>query len=315
MNYLYNVTLPFSNSEIYYRELSSKDQLNLSKINVLFPSNEDKTNTLDYIKLLKNIISNCIENTDVFSDLNIIEYVLFITKLRIVSIGNELILTLNVDKEDKKEDVKITIDLNFFMKCLYDTFMEALQDNILIYKNISVELDWPKLKYERELLKAKNNSEVLDSIMFFIKTIKTNDDKVIEFSNFEINNIKEIYNKLPLSLKNLIENKVIKMINHLSNKNLFGIKWMDGFSFNFYNSSYDRFMRYMFSGNLRNIYQEYYILASRNINPLYVDTLSIADRTVYCSFVEEEMKAREENNNNDDSGNITDLQKLINEFE
>ena len=105
------------------------------------------------------------------------------------------------------------------------------------------------------------------------------------------------------------------MINHLSNKNLFGIKWMDGFSFNFYNSSYDRFMRYMFSGNLRNIYQEYYILASRNINPLYVDTLSIADRTVYCSFVEEEMKAREENNNNDDSGNITDLQKLINEFE
>ena len=165
MNYLYNVTLPFSNSEIYYRELSSKDQLNLSKINVLFPSNEDKTNTLDYIKLLKNIISNCIENTDVFSDLNIIEYVLFITKLRIVSIGNELILTLNVDKEDKKEDVKITIDLNYFMKCLYDTCMEALQDNILIYKNISVELDWPKLKYERELLKAKNNSEVLDSIM------------------------------------------------------------------------------------------------------------------------------------------------------
>jgi hypothetical protein len=72
-----------------------------------------------------------------------------------------------------------------------------------------------------------------------------------------------------------------------------------------------------FSGELKTIYQEYYSLASKNINPFYVDNMSISDRKVFCSFVDEEAKAKAEshNSNSGSSENSMELQDLIDEFE
>ena len=313
MDYLYNVELPFSKKEIIYRDLNSKQQLNLCKINILFPLNNEKSNFVDYSKLFKSIILECVKNKEDFLSINIIEYILFVTKLRIVSLGNELNLVINNENSEKKEDIKITIDLNFFMSSLYNVCNEALKDNTLNFKNIQVTLDWPSIFSEQNLLKTNDNIEVLDTVVDYIKTIKVN-DKNIELYKFEFDERKKMYESFPLSLKNIVEERVLSMIKILSTNNLFGIKMMDGFNFNFYNTSYHRFMRYLFSGNLRNIYQEYYVLASKNINPLYVDNLSISDRTVYYSFIEEEFKARKEQSQ-DNNSNMTDLQKLINEFE
>ena len=313
MDYLYTVSLPFTNTEIIYKELCSKQQLNLCKINILFPINSENSNIVEYSKLFKKIILECIENKNDFKKLNLIDYIFFITKLRIISIGSELNLILHSDEQSNKE-IKITIDLNFFMKSLYQVCLECLNDNILTFNNLKIIIDWPLISSEEDFYTMEGNKTITSSMPKFIKTIILNEVNTIDFHNLETDQQIKIYDNLPVSVKNKLEQKIYSMIELLSNSNLFGIKIMDGFNFNFYNTSYQRFIRYLFSGNIRNIYQEYYILASKNINPEYVDKLSISDRTVYCSFIEEEVKARNESSNSNSDVNMTDLQKLMNEF-
>jgi hypothetical protein len=314
VDYLYNTELPFSGIEISYKELNSKQQLNLAKLSVLYPITEDNSNLLEYSKLVKKIVLDSIENKKDFLKLNLIDYILFLTKLRMVSIGNELILSANIEDSNKKEDIKITIDLNVFMKSLYETCTNVLKDTSCIHNNVEIILDWPSLESEYYLLKA-SNTEIIDTIVHYIKTIKA-DNKIINLNTFTEIDKKNIFNNFPLSIKNIIEKKVFYMLNTLSKADLFGIKYMEGFNFSFYNTSYNRYIRYLFAGSLKNIYQEYYMLASKNINPLYVDGLSVSDRTVYFSIMEEEIKLRNESASEQDAGNsnMTDLQKLMGEF-
>ena len=92
---------------------------------------------------------------------------------------------------------------------------------------------------------------------------------------------------------------------------------MDYLKFSLYNKSHQHIIRLLFSESLRNIYQEYYILASKNINPSYVDNLTISERKVYSSFVEEELKAKNEarsSSNSNSNKNSVDLASLMSEF-
>ena len=311
--FLYSVKLPFSDTQIFYRDLNSKQQLVLAKSNVLFPIyGED--GAAEYAKILNTVILECVENKEDFSNLNIIEYILFITKLRIVSIGNSLELMFDHTKKHDEEKTVITLDLSTFVKLLHDSSLEAMKDAVVEYKNIRIKLDWPYIKNENIFFQntEKLFSHILSTVPEYIKNISVGDSE-ISMMGYTSNQKNEIYEKLPISIKNKIQEKVLNIVKTLSESNLFGIEKMNYFNFNFYNKSYQYFIRFLFAGDLRNIYQEYYILASKNINPSYVDGLSISDRRVFYSFVEEELKAKREQNS-PSGGDMTDLGRLMDEF-
>ena len=84
--YNYSAELPFSKKTLKFREITTEEQLILAKANLSFPN--DKTNYFDFNNFVIETLSNCIENKNDFKKLNIIDFVLFLTKIRIISIGN-----------------------------------------------------------------------------------------------------------------------------------------------------------------------------------------------------------------------------------
>lgn len=315
--YIYSVELPFSGIEIFYRELNTKEQLTLAKSNTFLPSGQEFD--ADYAKLLQKIISNCVENKEDFYKLSIIDYILFITKLRIITLGANL--DVHFENKSNPSDLKskITLDLNVFMKFLYEAASEALDNNELESGKIKIKLGWPNVKSEGIFLsdnKEESVEKILTTLPEYIKTIHINDDNIINLDNFNTKQKKEIYERMPVSLRTNIQIKVLNSIKVLASKNLFNIPKMEYFKLNFYNKSYLDLVRLFFSGELKSIYNDYYILASKNINPEYVDNMSITDRKVFCSFIDEEIKTKTHNSTNIPvNGDSTQLQDLIDEFE
>ena len=310
--FLHSVDLPFSKIKLFYREINTKEQLLLAKIAILYPFGED--NDIDYITAFEKIIINCIENKEDFYKLNIIDYILFLTKLRILSIGKELELEFSSKNEEGME-LKSTIDLEFFMKTFYDMVLKTEFLEEIKYNNIKIKLKWPNIKTKIFFLENKNN--LVPTIPEFIDLMEIEDNKIVKFESFDRDQKEILFNKLPIFLKNKIQNKIIKTLKYLIDKNFFNISSMDWFKFNLYDSYYFHFLRLIFSYNLKTLYQEYYLMASKNINLSFVDMLPISDKKVYCSMIEEEFSF---NNNESPSsysvpeGNIS-LKKLIDEFE
>jgi hypothetical protein len=134
--YIYSVELPFSGIELFYRELNTKEQLVLAKTNTFLPSGEEFDS--DYARILKNVISNCVENKDDFYKLNLVDYILFITKLRILTLGANLDVHFENKSDPSDLKSKITLDLNTFMKFLYEAASEALDQSELEYGDITI---------------------------------------------------------------------------------------------------------------------------------------------------------------------------------
>jgi len=315
--YIYSVELPFSGVELFYRELNTKEQLILAKSNTFLPSGEEFDS--DYARVLQNVISNCVENKEDFYRLNIIDYILFLTKLRIVTLRANL--DVHFENKSNPSDLKskITLDLNTFMKLLYEAASEALDNDELDSGKIKIKLGWPNIRSENIFL-SKSNEEGVEKILTtlpeYIKTIYISDDNIINLDYFNTKEKKEIYERMPVSLRTNIQIKVLNYIKILASKNLFNIPKMEYFKLNFYNKSYLDLVRLFFSGELKSIYNDYYILASKNINPEYVDNMPITDRKVFCSFIDEEIKAKSANGTNiPTTGDSTQLQDLIDEFE
>ena len=70
----------------------------------------------------------------------------------------------------------------------------------------------------------------------------------------------------------------------------------------------------MFSDNLKNIYQQYYLLASKKISLDYVDNLTVAERNVYFSFIEEEYESRKQSQNSE-GGEFSSFNNGLEEME
>jgi hypothetical protein len=308
--FLHSVELPFSGIKLFYREINCKEQLLLAKAGILYPFGEE--NNIDYITAIEKIIINCVENKEDFFKLNIIDYVLFLTKLRILSFDRELEITFDKSTEDGMK-IKSTINLENFIKILYETISDIKLDKIIEYRKLKTKLKWPSTITKIFLLENKN--DISPTITEFIDSIALNESTFINFENFTKKEKDEIFNKLPIKLKKQIEDRILEAITKLIDKNLFNIDNMDWFRFSFYESSYIHFLRLIFSFNLKSLYQEYYLLASKNINLSYIDDISISDKKVYCSMVEEEFKARSQNKSSSINIGSTSLEDLISEFE
>ena len=319
--YLYTVQLPLSNKTLRYRELLSCEQLALSKANIMLPLQKEFLE--EYAQILIEVISNCLQHKEQIYDLNIIEYILFLTKLRTISSGSQIELEYEADKDETNTSkIKITVDLNTFLRNLYESSIEAMPEDKISYKHFEVIIDWPNVKSEKYFLNLQKNSLnmnfVVESVCEYIKEIKIQNQTIL-LKDYTHEQKIEIYENLPLSLQNKIQEKVLAAIKILAEKDLFGLPKLNNFRFSLYNPNYQEFLRLFFADSLKNIYKEYYVLASKKVNPEYTDKLTLSERKTYISLIEEEIKTQEEQSGSGGTpvqsfNGSPELQKLMSDF-
>jgi hypothetical protein len=297
--YLYSVEMPFTGVKLFYRELNSREQIYISKANVTLPLEPEFLE--DYGRVLLDIVLNCVKNKEDFYKINLIEYVLFLCKLRIASIGEEIELMVSQEEaeedepSEKKQNIKLTLNLSTFMLQLYEIGKACFLDNVIETNDMEVYINWPNIKCENYFLSSKSTLFVLDSLPLYIEKIKIK-DKIISLDSYELNQRNEIYDRFSVKLQNKIKEKILNAIKQFTEFKIFKGELSNYISFNFYNISYQNILRLLFSDNLKSIYQEYYVLASRNIPPNYIDSLTIGERKVYYSFLEKQMEQEETEN-------------------
>jgi len=310
--YLYNIELPLSGIKFFYRELTSKEQILLSKANIMLPYGETDTNK-DYGTFLFDVMSNCLKNKEDLKKINLIDYIILVIQIRIISVGPTMEISF---KEEDGIGIKMELNLQSFIKNLFYAVQNVLPSENIEEDEFSVKLDWPQISDESLFLdKVEPNTFALqlsESIPSYIKRLIIN-QKEIDFHSYSFEEKTKLYDLLPLKLQNKILSVITSSIEKFNTFNLFNISQPEYARFNIYSGVYQSYIRLFFSENLQNIYQEYYILASKNITPIYVDGLTIAERKVYYSFVEQELE-QQSSNNSENQREYDPLSELASEY-
>jgi len=310
--YLHNVEMPFCGKNISFREIKNEEQIAISKANLAMPSSNNEPAL--YNDFLKKIIFQCVENQEILNELNVIEYILFATKLRMISFGSSLELLQDIEEKEDVKKLKIKIDLQNFIKNLYDA-SKHFNSKIINFKNITVTLNWPNHKSQSYFFNLKNKEEnsIISSLTQFIKEIKIK-NTIINLQNFSLEEQDNIFDNLPISVRVKIQNEIMEALQLLASGDLFGIKQLNDYRFSFYNTVYLDILRLFYSFNLKEIYKEYCALASKHISPFYINDISTIERKLYLSIIQEERGSKEAT----DSGGVqpsgTTLDDLMREF-
>ena len=314
MNYFnYTVELPFSNKKIFFRELTTNEQLALSKANLSFGS--DKTSLYDYHEFVLDIISNCVKNKKDLLDINIIEYVLFLVKFRMISIGTSVSFLLNTDGNQK---TKLKIDLKSYLTNLYNASMIVQNEQFLNEKDIEIKISWPNIKSISNFYKnfLNNSNEYLlinNSLYEFIEYIKFNNKKIL-LADFQPHEKQDIFEKLSVSVKQKLQDIVINNIKFLIECDLFGISYFKDYKFNFYNMSFLEHIRLFFSYNLKSLYQEIYIMSSTGLSTEYIMDVSPTERNIYFSIMQEQKESQNKKSTSENMSQNKSLSDLALEF-
>ncbi len=318
--YNYSVDLPFTKNKIIFRELNTKEQLFLSKAN--FTHSNDKESLYDYFLFVKKIIENCLEDKTVLNQINVIEYILFLVKLRMVSIGSKIELILN---NNQKSKTKVQIELKNYLLKLYQAseFLEKEENNLIFYKNIKIKLNWPLLSslefFSKMIIENKSQYEIFnESIQEYVEFIEVKNKKII-LKDFDIKQKTNLVDNLNLKIKNQIQEKIIEGLKILFEAEIFDVGDFKKQKFNFYNLSFIDHLKLFFSYDIKSLYQEIYLLATCNLNPEYVLNISPSERKLYFTIIEQQKKNQEKSSGNVDflpnNTNISnDVKSLAAEF-
>jgi hypothetical protein len=287
--------MPLSEIKIFYKELNNRQFLALSKINLILPLNEETA--ADYATIFREIILESVKNKEDFLKLNIIDYILYLAKLREITVGEDLELYIK-DVNVSDMPIKFNLKISSFIQRLYNLAKESLPNNNLTIDNFNIEIDWPNLQDEEFFLKKLPNDslsfadKVITSVPYFIKKITFNGN-CIDLINLNFKEKTQIYNNLPFSIRQNIQSLIIESVLKLKNGDIWNVKHLQEFSngIDLYNVSYQAILRLFFSDDISGILEEYYMLASKGIEPFYLDSISVAERKVYITLLAKELEA------------------------
>jgi hypothetical protein len=299
--YNHNLDLPYSKLNIKFRELTTNEQLLLSKTNLILEYNP--SGFYEYFDFLNDIIRNCVKDYNDILNLDVIEFVLLVTKIRSISIGNSIEFHLENKNESDIKNQKITINLNYFIKNLYDTsntFFEN-KNNQIIDKNIIIKLKYPSIKNIDIFLNTKTYENFNETLVEFIDEIQVNNSK-IKFSAFEYKQKQDFIDKLSINIKKKIEEKIILILNKLLNTNFLGLDYFKDQKFTFYGLGFMSFLKIFFSYDIKSLYIEIYHLATNGLSSDYILNISPSERKLYISIINEINKSKSESSNDSSSG-------------
>lgn len=294
--FYYKIILPFSKKFIKFKELSTQNQLDIEKINLFYPQTQEYH--LDYHENFLKIIENCIENFQDFLECDILDYLLFCVKLRILSVGNILELYLKSDDPTVKNK-KITLDLDLVIRNILIAGSESLIHKEVFFeeRNLKVELGWPNIKsiksfFDLFFSNLKMEEKIFEIIPEFISSVYINKEK-IDFKILSREEKEKITNLFPASVKNKIQQAILENINKISTFKMLDVSFFENQKFNFFNLIYIEIIKLLFTQGLKKIYEEIYILSTYNMSSEYVLNISPTERKLYVSFVELQRKSQE----------------------
>jgi hypothetical protein len=311
----HTLDLPYSNVNLKFKEINTSQQIFLCKLNLSLQNSY--SDLYEFYKSTLDVISDCVKNYDDFKKIDIIEYVLFMTKLRCISNGSVIEFMISQEDGDISKK-KVILNLNNFIKKLLDFNNIILngENNIIQEKNIKIFLKWPSLNSIDLLYNSLNdknlNYDFLDELMYeFISHIEIN-NITISFKNFSIDQKKEILNSFTSGLKNKIQNKILEISNLLISEEFLTIDFLKNYKFNFYNLSFIMFVKIFFSFDIRSIYKEIYALSVNGLNTKYILDMSPNERKIYFSIINENNKSQDSGESQ--IGNNKSLEDLAVEF-
>jgi hypothetical protein len=293
--YIHSVDLPYSNINIKFRELTTQEQILLAKINIIYPYNKDTL--LECCTFIKDTIESCVKNKDDFRNINILDYIMFVVKIRMISIGDSIEFLLN----NEKIKTKVKLNLNNYISNVYNAsnFFE-LEENSLVKddeRKMQIKINWPSLdsiEYFYKIFNTNNEYEIINnSLHEFIEYIKIKDFSNLYFKNFTTEQKIDMFGKLPLVLKTKVQDLILKALDKLINYELFNISTFKDQKINLYNLSYVEHLKMFFSYDLKSLHEEIYYLSTNNIPPEYTLKLSPAERNLYLSIIREHEKRKE----------------------
>jgi len=307
--YNYSVDLPYTKSKIDFREINTQEQILITKANLSFSN--DKDSLFEYHNYILNIVINCVKNKKDFYNINLIEYILFLVKLRSISIGSTIDFLIKEEKQKNK--TKIQIDLKRYMLNLFKAsdYFENPEQSFFKEKDLEVKVNWPNLNSvetfnDLYLLENERYETFNDSLFEFVEYIKIKKNKI----NLNVLNKEEkikLFEKIPVVFKNKIENAVLSAIKKLINYDLFNISLFKNYKFSIYNLNFVEHIKMIFSYDLKSLFREIYYLASNNITPNYIMTISDSERKMYLTIIQEEMKKQEDASKGKDSSEPEDV--------
>lgn len=296
--FLYKVDFPFSEKVLNFKELNTKNQLDIEKINLYYPQTSEFS--IDYHENFLKIVRECVENKEDFDNLNLIEYVLFCLKLRIVSIGNNIDFNVKNDRDDVK-NINIKVNLSEIMQNILTLSLNSLKEYFVDdeVRDMLITIGFPTLnsvKYFSDWMSSgKDIGEiVMESLPLFIKQVKIKND-ILNLDGFSFEQKTKLYDTFPVSIKNKIEQLIIGCISKIGENNVFGIEYFKDEKINFYNLFFVNFLRVIFSQNPKGIYEEIYILSNFHVDSNYVMSISPSERKVFISFIKAQQKSKESN--------------------
>jgi hypothetical protein len=302
MNYFnHNLDLPYSKLNVRFRELTTNEQLILSKTNLTLKY--DSQSYYEYFVFLNEVFKNCVhEYDDVISKIDIIEYVMLISKIRSISIGNNIEFYLDDTNNPDIKKQKITLNLNLFIKNLYESSGEFLTDdnNMIIDNDFIILLKYPSIKNILLFLDTKTYDSFNDTICEFIDEIQIKNNK-IKVCNFTKNQKQELLYKLSISIKQKIEIKIFNLIETMLSKNLLGLEYFKDYKFNIYGFGFMSYLKLFFSYDIRSLYMEIYHLACNKLNPEYILNISPSERKIYISIINEINASKSQSSSNSSS--------------
>lgn len=320
--FLYKVQLPFSGVSLSFKELSTKNQLDIEKLNLFYPQKIDYY--LEYHNNFLKIIESCVENVKDLYRTDIVDYLLFCLKLRVISIGNDLELQVKSETEENKY-IKLKIDLQMLIQNLLTSSEQSLTEKELFWedKNLKITFGWPNVKsvqkfYNLYFSDIAFEEKVLETIPEFIKEVQIKDN-IIDFDELDETEKEKILYLFPASVKNQIQDAILKNIKQFSSFDLFQISYFKNQKFNFFNLIYIEIIKLVFTQNLKRIYEEIFLLSNYHLNSDYVLNMSPSERKIYLSFIEAQRKSQtppenEQINVPTPTGNTRSVEDLAVEF-
>jgi hypothetical protein len=275
--YDYFLEFPYSDIKTNFKEISTKEQLYLSKSRLTFNDNEH------YFNFIKDICLNSIKNKNEFEKIDLIEFLFYIIKSRIICSGPKLELMTEIDGIT----AKLNLNLNNVLKNIYD----SVDTNLLkiSYNEYNIKLGFPYLKDFTLINNSKKNTiDVINSFYLFIKKINN-----IEFSNLTPEQREILFNKLPLSVVFKIKQNILNLFEDLDKKNIFNLDYFKNFKLNVYSNSYIEIIKILSLYDIESIHREIYLLA--DMNPEYLMKISPSERKLYLNFYIQEKESKSKN--------------------
>jgi hypothetical protein len=274
MYYNYKIEFPFSKLNLNYKEITTKDQLYLAKSRLSFNEN------IGYFEFIKKIFKNNIEFPLDLEKIDLIEFLMFIIKNRILCSGN--IIEIKTEKENQTANIKI--DLNLLLKSIYNSF-----DKKLLYidtEKFKIDLGFPYIKdYNYILNMNKNTLNVINTFYLFVKKING-----INMFDLTLEQKQKLFNNLPLSITEKIKNNILTILDNMNHYDYFNIDFFKNFKINIYNESYLEMIKFLSLYDIESIHREIYILS--NMNPDYLMNISPIERKMYLNFFVQEKEAK-----------------------